>query len=264
MGEIISNEPLDLREVLASPTQSFDDEIEKMGQVEALLPLHGLQHAVEFARIYRHLTEGVRDRALGLHGEEKTFKEKEILQRAVRNFAGFWYDPVDRVLAPDVPRVEVWDHLLVDKRALKADPAIQFSLGMGTHIKRDLPLMLDSLLKSPAEAEAYFDDFINVDDLIYVTAHDLSKDMFMMPSWLRRRVIDRVAKEISNWRSEAWDNYVLLRECNGNIEARKEFIDHLERQAKRSNELALTLGQSALNVIELPWRTLNRFTSDSP
>ena len=119
----------------APPVTDVPAAIERFHAIEAALP--GNDGIVWFTRLYRGVTEAVRDRLA-----RQRFKDPACLGRLDVVFANLYLDALRAWAAAPSKAPRAWAPLFAVRSAPRIAP-IQFALaGMNAHINRDLPVAL--------------------------------------------------------------------------------------------------------------------------
>lgn len=252
MSEAVEHNHSELRALLSEPDpDTMESLIAKMESVQRAVGQAGLAHTEPFQRVYMHLTKRVNDRITAQQrpGEKPYFRECDSLQRTAKIFAHYWFDPLrDHVTENQTPP-RAWQTLLHGERAKRSSPGIQFLLGMSAHIIYDLP---QALLESNPKHE-YYDDFLAVDDLIYETAEELSSDLVLIRHSERKKVVMKLTTAaVKRWRAQSWHDYETLHflEQRGDERGQAHLIHRLERRTLRTNNMILSLGDTAIRAVD--------------
>ena len=195
----------------SDPPPQIADVIDRLRAIEASAsPSDGV---VCFARLYREVTEGVREELA-----QKGFADSRFLARLDVHFADLFFTALDAYGRDPAGTPSAWVPLFAQRSGRGIAP-LQFALaGMNAHINRDLPVALvttcHQLKFDLAEASREHTDFERVNTLLaQVEAHVKSE---YVTGWLARvdRIVHRVQRiddvvamwDVGRARDAAWTN----------------------------------------------------------
>jgi hypothetical protein len=214
--------------ILAAPARSFDDVLERMEAIDAALPRE--DGVAYFNRMYRQVTEEVRDATLGV-----TFERADYLGRLDVVFANLYFDAV-ACSTRGAPIPAAWSPLFAWRDRTETCP-IQFALaGMNAHINHDLPIAVVDVCRElalvPEDDSPPHRDYVRVNDVLdEVRTH--------VKSWFEKGLIasmDRAMGKLDDglamWsirraRDDAWVHAKILWSLEDHPRLRESYLSAL-------------------------------------
>lgn len=218
--------------------------ITAMGGLGKVLRRAGLKHLEPFNKTYLDVTVDAYRKV-----QEDKFDCPYIVMDAISDFAQRWFDPVTQFgLKNRRGMTRTWQVAFYDPFMWWAEPAVQFGVGMLSHVWVDLPKTVCAL-KAPKEYKRDYTDHIH--DSLQTVANNSSDYYLPVAGRLQSFLSGGAMYALAGGREKSWNVGEELLEAGGDIIKVADISNNIDQQTANAARLLLYMGDITLKGAEL-------------
>jgi hypothetical protein len=201
-----------MKQIHIEKLSSWEAVIVQLGELDELLPRHGLTQFAVFNKAYLRVTQNIQSAA-----NHDYFENPHFIERFTINFAHYYFRAINETIASDRKLSFAWCKLNLSAERTSAPEFIKLLMGANAHINHDLPLALLDVM-TDEQTNDLLKDILKIDKLLMRSGREII-GLFDEPNrWLdfaKRRFILLYYRPtmymILWWRARAWKNYLAIK-----------------------------------------------------